>query len=377
MNLTLLKRIRFAGLACSLLLVAGSALANPYGFHFVPGQHTLVMNVNEYAQIHASLVNTGDNADTYHLSVTKDFPANWTLNTCYDGTCYEPEQFEFTVPETGTLAPGAEMLFDFDVTSLFDEGPGTFTLTFSSNGNPAVSETLTFSVATPVEDAGFVFSFGTNVVATDVNQYVQLHAQFYNAGTTADSYTVTATRDMPADWTASVCYDGICYPPETVVHSLPEVGTMAPGTGTQFDLDFTTLFNAGTGKLTLDIVSNTNASIAGTYSFICTTEGIVAVGDQLPGRVLGEVTAAPNPFNPRTEIRFEVGGEQVLPAAIDIYDLRGQKVRTLAIQRVAPGAQSVSWDGLDDAGRALGTGVYLAKVHVGEISRSVKMTLVK
>jgi len=376
MNPTLKTRI---AVACGLVLCLAAALpaSAASGFQFHSSQGTLVLDVNGYDQIHGTLVNTGDAADTYHLSVTKDFPESWTLGVCYDGICYPPANTEFTVPAEGALAPGEEMVFDLDITTLFDEGPGTFTLTFWSETNPALRESRPFEVLTPTAGGGFVFSYGSNVIEAEVNEFVELYGHFYNAGDTPDSYTITASRNIPADWTASVCFGGVCYPPNVIEHTLPATGTLAPGDGLEVGVAFTTLFNAGTGSFTLDIVSNTDGSIQGSYTFVCTTEGIVAVGDDLPAPVLGDVSAAPNPFNPRTEIRFAVGGDRVLPAAVAIYDLRGQQVRTLALDRVAPGPQSVSWDGLDDAGRPLGTGVYLARVRVGEHTESVKMTLVK
>ncbi|MFT5232714.1 MAG: hypothetical protein ACI9UQ_000736, partial [Candidatus Krumholzibacteriia bacterium] len=85
----------------------------------------------------------------------------------------------------------------------------------------------------------------------------------------------------------------------------------------------------------------------------------------------------PNPFNPQTKIRFEVGGERAVPAEVTVYNLQGRAVRQLYAGSVNPGPQDVIWNGRDDAGRNLATGVYLARVTVGGTQKLVKMTLVK
>jgi hypothetical protein len=69
----------------------------------------------------------------------------------------------------------------------------------------------------------------------------------------------------------------------------------------------------------------------------------------------------PNPFNPRTTLRFTVTapGRVVL----DIYDLRGRRVRRLLDAQLAAGARTAVWDGRDEGGREVGSGVYLARLQ--------------
>ena len=85
---------------------------------------------------------------------------------------------------------------------------------------------------------------------------------------------------------------------------------------------------------------------------------------------------APNPFNPVTTIEFAVphAGRVVLR----IYDAKGQVVRTLLDTEFAGPAQSkASWDGRDDAGRVLPSGVYFYKLENGSDVASRKMLLLK
>ncbi len=90
-------------------------------------------------------------------------------------------------------------------------------------------------------------------------------------------------------------------------------------------------------------------------------------------RLLG---AVPNPFNPSTEIRFE------LPAAarvdLTIYDAAGRLVRRLARGvELSAGVRSLPWDGADDAGRTVPAGVYVYRLKAGGETGTGRMMLVK
>lgn len=89
--------------------------------------------------------------------------------------------------------------------------------------------------------------------------------------------------------------------------------------------------------------------------------------------------ATPNPFNPSTTLRFEVpgtAGAQV-PTRLEIYDLSGRHVRTLHSGPLAPGAHSLVWQGQDDQGRSVASGVYFARLSCAGEQKAIKMTLVK
>jgi hypothetical protein len=85
---------------------------------------------------------------------------------------------------------------------------------------------------------------------------------------------------------------------------------------------------------------------------------------------------APNPFNPSTTIRYTLERPEVVTLAV--YDVTGRLVRTLerAERRVA-GDHSVVWDGRDNRGRAVASGVYFYRLNAGRSSESRKMTLLK
>jgi hypothetical protein len=83
----------------------------------------------------------------------------------------------------------------------------------------------------------------------------------------------------------------------------------------------------------------------------------------------------PNPFNPSTTIRFETASRG--RALLRVYDVRGALVRTLLDDTRDAGAGSVTWDGRDDEGRFVSSGVYLYRLTAGGESRTRKMVLLK
>ena len=84
---------------------------------------------------------------------------------------------------------------------------------------------------------------------------------------------------------------------------------------------------------------------------------------------------SPNPFNPDTEIRFQVPEQSRV--VIHVYNTLGQLVRTLTDGIYEPGTHSVRWDGLDLNGRQLASGVYFYQMRAGDFSKIKKMTLLR
>jgi flagellar hook assembly protein FlgD len=83
----------------------------------------------------------------------------------------------------------------------------------------------------------------------------------------------------------------------------------------------------------------------------------------------------PNPFNPETTIRFAL--KKSGKVNIDVYNVRGQKVRTLFKGFKDSGMHSVVWNGLDDRGQALGSGIYFYRLTTDGFAETKKMVLMK
>lgn len=89
-----------------------------------------------------------------------------------------------------------------------------------------------------------------------------------------------------------------------------------------------------------------------------------------------ELSAAPNPFNPRTTIRLALDKEG--PVDLDIYDLKGRKVRQmLAGKWMTRGKHWLDWNGRDDQGRQLPSGAYFLLIRADGKEKAETVTLLK
>jgi hypothetical protein len=84
---------------------------------------------------------------------------------------------------------------------------------------------------------------------------------------------------------------------------------------------------------------------------------------------------APNPFNPVTKIAYHVPHESKV--TIRIYDVAGRCVTTLVDGVTEPGRHVAVWNGRNDQGEAVGSGIYFCTMVAPEFHESMKMTLLK
>jgi hypothetical protein len=152
------------------------------------------------------------------------------------------------------------------------------------------------------------------------------------------------------------------------------------------------------GAFTLSVVPGTysiTASLDGYQSQ--TQDGIVVIENEITtvnfsldsvsnaGTPVPNVTAFngnyPNPFNPTTTLMFSLN--QTSRVALDIFNIRGQKVRTLISKEMEAGYHSIEWNGTDDNSNPVGSGVYFSKFHSegreepGDFTSVKKMIIMK
>lgn len=83
----------------------------------------------------------------------------------------------------------------------------------------------------------------------------------------------------------------------------------------------------------------------------------------------------PNPFNPSTYIAYELSTPGI--ASIGIYNVKGQKIRSLVKEHQDRGYHQILWDGKDEHGDSVASGVYYYRLNVGNVSTCNKMLLMK
>ena len=194
--------------------------------------------------------------------------------------------------------------------------------------------------------------------------------------------------DFMAIW-GSLTVEGDPAPPGTVVEILDAEGTLAgratvnhtgyygflpiyrdqPGTGVD---------EGAETREWLSIRVNGNAAVE---QVRWTTFGDVRRLDLQTSRVstlpqlMSLAQNYPNPFNPETTIRFDLPRSQEIDLAV--YDLTGQKIATLAHGLRGAGIHSLRWDGRDERGRGLASGVYLYRLTAGDRVKTRKLLLLR
>ncbi|OPX21603.1 MAG: hypothetical protein B1H02_07385 [Candidatus Latescibacteria bacterium 4484_107] len=83
----------------------------------------------------------------------------------------------------------------------------------------------------------------------------------------------------------------------------------------------------------------------------------------------------PNPFNPITELRYQL--PEASEVRLSVYNLLGQEVRRLVDEKMAAGAHSAQWDGRDDSGNPLASGVYLCRFRAGDFRQTKRIVLLR
>ncbi len=83
----------------------------------------------------------------------------------------------------------------------------------------------------------------------------------------------------------------------------------------------------------------------------------------------------PNPFNPSTTIRYEIANDGQI--SLIVYDVMGRKVKTLTNGYASAGQYSVVWDGRDDSGMQVSSGVYFYVIKTPANIAIRKMNLIR
>jgi uncharacterized repeat protein (TIGR01451 family) len=83
----------------------------------------------------------------------------------------------------------------------------------------------------------------------------------------------------------------------------------------------------------------------------------------------------PNPFNPTTTIRFSIADDSHV--RLNVYDVTGKLVRVLVNEMRRPNNYAVEWDGRNQAGQSVATGMYFYRITAGKFTQTKKMLLLK
>jgi len=234
---------------------------------------------------------------------------------------------------------------------------------------------MIFGVISLQADLIIDIPFDPDVVGPAYNDtnytYLSEYFEVVNEGIT-DNFTILVEyAELPTGWSLTWCHEyqggGACHMPG----SLYPWGFMF-GSGDTLKLSFN-LFVTSTGSLdftyTISAPSLTETVVLD-FSY---TTGVSVDDPQSNGKVL--LKNSPNPFSESTAISFNLKNAAHRGAEITIYNLQGKLVKTYDI---TPDMNSITWNGTDEKGTAMPSGVYYYTISLDDqITKTKKLLLLK
>ena len=224
-----------------------------------------------------------------------------------------------------------------------------------ANGEPPYGQSFPGLLLNPGELLG-LYEFGT----TDFDE---LPSEM-----TLTLENVSGDADLVLSVFARTDGTGFYGPTETVESGFSNMG--GPGENEVLDL---VLASNSFHAIAVTKKNGSDVAKAAQFNLVFSDPGVSAVGDT--PQVRASLGNHPNPFNPSTSINFSLvtAGK----ASVRIYDTQGRLVRTLVDEHFPAGNHSRTWQGRDDQGRAVASGVYLARFSHPDGRETRSMVLVK
>jgi Subtilase family/FlgD Ig-like domain len=320
--------------------------------------------------------------------------ASWSDNTMWAYSSYGPTQWDMENPNGDTDYhdyPWTPGLMKPDITA----PGGDITSCTGSNGYVSYSGT---SMATPLVAATIclIWSADPALLVTQVGELLETTATDLTQSPCSsgrDNYSGAGLVNIPAALTQIptaepepfwICNDGdlpliitgTSWNAQWLQINTP-TGAIAPGDSVQA---MALMDPEGLPESqyhdTVIFTSNAPGSPHALPVTLSYGNGISSVTDGIPASQGAGLSNHPNPFNPRTVLKFNT--RQQAMVSLDIYDLRGRLVRNLVHEVLPSGEYEFLWNGLDDTGLAVSSGQYFARLREeGRSALTRKLMLVR
>lgn len=206
---------------------------------------------------------------------------------------------------------------------------------------------------------GLVF-FGESGFNLDSASVVALYME---TGAEVWSYRTACNPNLGFQSSPSIT-DGVMY------YACTDGYLYAFGTGLKFTYLDDLYAQIGSNELIVTSYDGGAAVAADTISFTVTGTGI-----NLDASHLLNMSASPNPFVSAASVSFNLSEPGF--TSVDIFDLAGRRVTSLISTELVPGSHTVLWDGRDDSGEAVSSGLYLCRIQSGDISETTGLCLLR
>ena len=317
-------------------------------------------------------------------SYTEDGGYNWiTLNS---GVSIQATAFlDAETGWAGTWAgasSGGMYIFDGNLNVITGEIAGTVTDLdegFAIEG--AVITMGTFTTTTDGNgDYSMILDVGTYTLTCEINGYEPF---------TQENVLIEEGQTTTVD----IQMQNLYLPPQNLSYTLTASNVVLQWDAPVGSVGFTTYRVYRNGEM-LDETTNTLyvdltvppgtyiyyvTAMYGTHESVPSNEVEVVIGVGSDSNLLPAVTKLggnhPNPFNPRTEISYAVSNAGHI--TIDVYNVKGELVKTLVNREVATGNHSIIWNGEDNSGKPVASGLYFYRMKTPDYQNMKKMILLK
>ena len=246
---------------------------------------------------------------------------------------------------------------------------------------------------------GAVITMGTFTTTTDGNgdYSMILDVGTYTLTCEIDGYEPFTQENVLIEegqiTTVDIQMQNLYLPPQNLSYTLAASNVILQWDAPIGSVGFTTYRVYRNGEMLAEITSTLYVDLAvppgtyiyyvtamyGTHESIPSNEVEVVIGVESDSNLLPAVTKLggnyPNPFNPTTEISYAMSNAGHI--MIDIYNVKGELVKTLVNREVATGNHSIIWNGENNSGKPVTSGLYLYKMKTGTYVSTKKMILLK
>ncbi len=251
-----------------------------------------------------------------------------------------------------------------EVTALGSKAPGTYSarLVVSSNDPVQPRKTLPVTLTFEEEPLPVVNTSGFAISDTiDQDSGTEIPLTLSNTGAGGYRYLIIDTARV--EW----------------LRIRPSFGLIEAGGEGEVTVSLFDSVDLAAGTYTMHVLVISNDTTARVLSYpieliVSPVTGIETPPQGLPGRFALKANY-PNPFNNETVINYQLPVNT--HTTLTVYNLLGQQVRTLVNGPQTAGSHRVAWDGKDDSGKVVASGVYLYRMEAGDYVKTRKLMLLK
>jgi hypothetical protein len=358
-------------LSCDGSFTSPAANGN-YSFVLDPGTYSVTATLDGYDSVTNSNL-----AVTAGQTTTSNFTLIWQ-----GGNTNPPQNLMASIVDYNDVT----LTWDAPAAERSSAAP-TFSASSQSRTKAQTDETRALTGFKVYRDATMIHEITDPAVlnytdmALDAGDYDYYVVAVYDEGESVPSNTESVTISLPAPANFTAVSQGpasssvLCSWDAPATRNLSQYKIYRDGVevATTLQLSYEDQ-NVPTG----DYVYYVTAIYSDTYESV-NSNSVTVQHTEAPSPLVPTVTALagnyPNPFNPTTVVRFSL--VEAADVQLDIYNVRGEKVKTLVQQHLDAAWHLAEWNGTDDHGNSVGSGIYFYKMRAGKYTSTKKMILMK